>query len=604
MRRGRDGVRGFGRARGRRCRAARQTGVGSALLLAAVVGLLALAAAASSYVTTPSTIYTIAGNGVQCPTGTDACGDGGIATAAQVFDPLGVALDAVGDLYIADVGDNRIREVTPEGVISTIAGNGHLCAASPDTCGDGESANGPDAELAGPVGVAVGSDGVYIADEDGNAIRFIPSSSGTLYGMSVTAGDIYTISTTPAGRPGAILNDPLAVAVDASGDVYIANTDDDTVLKVTPGDVVSTIAGGGVACPSSTDPCGDGGAATSANLNHPAALALDSAGDVYLADSGDNRIRFIPATGGTFYGQSGLSAGDIYTIAGTGTACSVSPCGDGGSPTSADLSDPTGVAVDNAGNVYIADLADYTVRELTPASVISTIAGDGTACAIAVDGCGDGGAATSAALAPSALAVDGAGNNIFVCDASAERVRWITVPQGGPQGAAGPPGVSGSQGAAGPPGVSGSQGPPGAAGQIITVTGPISGNVITGDLAFGLANLLPANGPSIQNVLTFGVSITFAAPEPGALMIEAGPSLRGVLSRARRARNTDAKSLVVLSGAHTFLSAGSAVVKLKLTAAGKKLLRRAKHVTLVERGTFTPTGGRAITTTHTITLKR
>ena len=364
MRRGRDGVRGFGRARGRRCRAARQTGVGSALLLAAVVGLLALAAAASSYVTTPSTIYTIAGNGVQCPTGTDACGDGGIATAAQVFDPLGVALDAVGDLYIADVGDNRIREVTPEGVISTIAGNGHLCAASPDTCGDGESANGPDAELAGPVGVAVGSDGVYIADEDGNAIRFIPSSSGTLYGMSVTAGDIYTISTTPAGRPGAILNDPLAVAVDASGDVYIANTDDDTVLKVTPGDVVSTIAGGGVACPSSTDPCGDGGAATSANLNHPAALALDSAGDVYLADSGDNRIRFIPATGGTFYGQSGLSAGDIYTIAGTGTACSVSPCGDGGSPTSADLSDPTGVAVDNAGNVYIADLADYTVREL------------------------------------------------------------------------------------------------------------------------------------------------------------------------------------------------------------------------------------------------
>jgi hypothetical protein len=232
------------------------------------------------------------------------------------------------------------------------------------------------------------------------------------------------------------------VAVDGAGNVYIADTLDHKIRKVTPGGAISTIAGNGTACAVPTGTCGDGPTATAANLNQPFAVAVDGAGNVYIADLADNKIRKV------------TPGGAISTIAGNGNTCAVptGPCGDGPTATAANLQFPQGVALDGAGNIYIADAADNKIRKVTPAGVISTIAGNGTACANPPN-CGDGGAATAANLdSPAGLAVDGAGQNVFVADNFGNEIRWIAGPQAGPIGSPGPIGSQGPLGAAGPPG--------------------------------------------------------------------------------------------------------------------------------------------------------
>ena len=260
-----------------------------------------------------------------------------------------------------------------------------------------------------------GAGNLVIADTDNDRVRVVAASTGTFYGQAMTAGDIYTVAGDgKAGFSGdggpatsAELDYPDGVAVDGAGNLVIADTGNNRVRVVaastgtfygqamTAGDIY-TVAGDGTAGFS-----GDGGPATSAELNDPAGVAVDGAGNLVIADTSNNRVRVVAASTGTFYGQA-MTAGDIYTVAGDGTG---GFSGDGGPATSAELDSPYGVAVDGAGNLVIADTDNNRVRvvaastgtfygQAMTAGDIYTVAGDGTS-----GFSGDGGPATSAELA-------------------------------------------------------------------------------------------------------------------------------------------------------------------------------------------------------------
>jgi sugar lactone lactonase YvrE len=223
----------------------------------------------------------------------------------------------------------------------------------------------------------------------------------------------------------AALNMPLGIAIDAAGNVYIADAGANRIRKVSTTNTVTTVAG-----PGSTDGnLGDGGPAVSATLSQPARVAVDSSGNLYIADAGHNRIRKVSPDG------------IIRTVAGNGLANAA--LGDGGAATSASLSAPGGVAVDVAGNIYISDTGHNRIRKVTPAGIISTVAGNG-----AGEYSGDGGLATIAAIwGPTDLALDAAGN-IYFGDYFNNRVREITA-DGNINTIAGN-GVSGNSGDGGP----------------------------------------------------------------------------------------------------------------------------------------------------------
>jgi uncharacterized protein (TIGR03437 family) len=327
-------------------------------------------------------IATIAGNG------TGFGGDNGAPTSAQLDQPGSVAVDSTGNLYIADTDNNRIRKVSG-GKIATVAGNG--------TAGSGgDNGSSTSAELYSPQGVAVDSSGnLYIADSGNNRIRKVSGGKITTVAGNGTAG-----SSGDNGSPtSAKLNYPVAVAVDAAGNLYIADTGNNRIRKVPNGGVITTVAGNGTAGSS-----GDNGSATSAELDYPVAVAADSAGNLYIADMNNNRIREV-------------SGGVITTVAGNGTE---GYSGDNGPAASAELDGPVDVAVDSAGNLYIADSGNSLVRRVS-GGVIATIAGGGATL-------GDNGPATSAAVFPGAVAL-GALGNIYVADYSNDRVR-VLAPSG------------------------------------------------------------------------------------------------------------------------------------------------------------------------------
>ncbi len=340
------------------------------------------AAATTSPSTSIPTITTIAGIG----TAGDS-GDNDLATSAQLNYPIGVAVDSVGSLYIADSSNHRVRKVTAGG-ITTVAGTG----AAGDS-GDNDLATS--AQLNNPQGVAVDSVGsLYIADSSNHRVR------------KVTGGGITTVAGTgAAGDSGdnglatsAQLNYPIGVAVDSAGSLYIAEWSNHRVRKVTAGRI-TTVAGTGAAGDS-----GDNGPATSAQLNNPQGLAVDSAGSLYITDSSNHRVRKV-------------TAGRITTVAGTGAA---GDSGDKGPATSAQLDNPTGVVVDSAGSLYIADCNNHRVRKVTGDGVITTVAGTGTA-----EDSGDKGPATSAQLNyPIGVAVDSAGS-LYISEWSNHRVRKV-----------------------------------------------------------------------------------------------------------------------------------------------------------------------------------
>ena len=331
-------------------------------------------------------VTTVAGNGVA-----GFSGDGGLATSASLYYPFGVAVDAAGNLYIADESNHLIRKVTPAGIISTVAGNGFGGFS-----GDGGAATS--ARLGLPTGVTVDAAGnLYIADESNQRIRKV-TPAGVI--STVAGNGVAGFGGDGGLATSASLYGPFSVSVDAAGNLYIADYFNQRIRKVTPAGVISTVAGNGIAGFS-----GDGGLATSAVLQNPYGVSVDAAGNLYIADYDNQRIRKV------------TPAGVISTVAGNGIA---GFGGDGGLATSASLYYPSGVSVDAAGNLYIADRHDQRIRKVTPAGVISTVAGSG----VAGFG-GDGGLATSASLYyPSGVSVDAAGN-LYIGDQSNQRIRRV-----------------------------------------------------------------------------------------------------------------------------------------------------------------------------------
>jgi uncharacterized protein (TIGR03437 family) len=359
-------------------------------------------------ISTSGIITTFAGNGaVGSPR---FLGDNGPATSANLHFPGGLAFDSTGNLYIADTGDNSIRYVDISNIMHTIAGDGY-----PGYEGDTASPYNYGSELRQPEDVAVDKNGnIYIADTGNGAVREI--SGGVI---NFIAGDCVATSGCTIGYAGdsglaidAELIEPYAVAVDAAGNVYIAERNDGRIRQVAAGpnylnNYIFTIIGNG-----NPGFSGDGGPALLAQLSSPTGVALDSAGNVYIADSQNFRIRKVPSPG----------KGDISTVAGNGL---FAYSGDGGPATRAELDAPQAVATDAGGNVYIADTANNVVRKVSTSGTIATFAGNGI---FGVGG--DGGPATAAQMmGPAGVAVDAQGN-VYISDTTGQRVRVVTPSNG------------------------------------------------------------------------------------------------------------------------------------------------------------------------------
>jgi uncharacterized protein (TIGR03437 family) len=432
---------------------------------------IAFDAAGNFYFTGNQCVFKVTANGILTRFAGTArngySGDGGPATGAQLHNPFGVAVDAAGNVYIADELNHRIRRVDANGTITTVAGNG-MAGFSGD---GGPAAN---AQLNDPLNVlADGSGNLFIADSGNNSIRKVTPD-----------GLIATIAGGGASDPGdggpatrAVVSAPSGMAIDAGGNLYIADRQNMRVRRIAPGGTISTVAGNGTAGYS-----GDGGPAVAAQLYLPTTVAVDSFGNLFIADFANNVLREVSSAGvittvgaRTFYEPSGVAldgSGNLYVtdqqydhvlkvVVSPGIASSVavagnglaSYSGDGGPATAAQLSLPSGVAVDASGNIYISDLLNSRVRRVTPGGIIATVAAapnliypgalaldsagnlyiadtgrsvvlklspGGAITTVAGNGTqgysGDGGPATAAQLSdPTALAVDAAGN-LYIAD--------------------------------------------------------------------------------------------------------------------------------------------------------------------------------------------
>ncbi len=319
-------------------------------------------------------------------------GDGGPATSAGLSGPFGVAVDGSGDVFIADSGNNRVREVSPTGVITTVAGDG--------TAGDsGDGGQATAAALNFPVGVAVdGSGNLYIVDGLNNVIRKV-TPAGVISTFAGTGGHGHTGDGGLATS--ATFGQMLGIAVDASGDVFVSDFGNDDVRKINPAGIISTYAGIG-----SVGHGGDGGPAAAAQLNDPSEVAVDASGDLFIGEQINSDVRKV------------TPAGIISTVAGDGIQ---GFGGDGGPATAATFRFPYGLAVDASGDLFLTDTDNNRVREVDASGTVSTVAGTGL-----IGSTGDGGPAGAAdASLPTDLAIDAAGDLFFI-DANSD-VREVSA---------------------------------------------------------------------------------------------------------------------------------------------------------------------------------
>jgi RHS repeat-associated protein len=334
-----------------------------------------------------ASVLPLAGNGTPGSTG-----DGGQATAAALNFPGGATFDPAGNLYVSDTFNDRIRKITPNGVISTFAGTG-------TTGYNGDGGLAVNAQLHSPLELTAGADGsVIFADVDNHRVRRIDPTGL----ISTVAGDGNDASSGDGGSAtAASLSQPVSVALAADGTLYIADYQSARIRKVSPDGAISSFAGTGT-----PGFVGDNGPATAARLYQPSSLVLDVDGNLLVADTGNHRIRKITPDG------------IISTVAGSGTAGSA---GDGGPATSAQLDHPVGLCLDSTGALYIADETAQRIRRLALDGTISTWAGNGAA------GFTNGlTAATATAFnLPRSLTVSPDGS-LVVADAGNNRVRRVT----------------------------------------------------------------------------------------------------------------------------------------------------------------------------------
>ncbi|MGO9959092.1 MAG: hypothetical protein ACLP50_24520, partial [Solirubrobacteraceae bacterium] len=316
----------------------------------------------------------------------------GPATSSDLSLPLGVAADSTGNLYIADTGNDVVERVTPAGVLSIVAGV-PLQSGAP-TPGPAASS-----DLGAPAAVAVdGAGNLYIADTGNDVVEKV-TASGTLSVIAGVPGQSGAPTAGPAARSD--LGEPAGVAVDRTGNLYIADTTNDIVERVTPGGVLSIVAGDGQFGAPTPGP------ATSSDLGEPAGVAIDGSGNLYIADAGNDVVEKVTASG---------TLSVIAGVPGESGAVSSGPA------TSSSLGNPAGVAVDRAGNVYIADTADNVVERVTTGGVLSVVAGDGEF------GAPTPGPATSSDLgAPAGVAVDAAGN-LYIADTDNSDIEAVSAP--------------------------------------------------------------------------------------------------------------------------------------------------------------------------------
>ena len=302
----------------------------------------------------------------------------GTNSAARFNYPAAVAVDSTGNVYVADTANHTIREVTPVGtnwVVTTLAGRAGVSGSANGT--------GSDARFYLPFGLTVATNGnVYVADEGNNTIR------------KVTSGGVVTTLATG-------FNWPAGVAVDRAANVYVADTDNHTIRKVTSGGVVTTLAGSGSYSSWGTND----GTGSAARFTFPCGVAVDTSGTVYVADSGNNTIRKVTPAG-VVTTLAGLAGNNTGSADGTGSA--------------ARFNGPAGMAVDTNGNVYVADSGNNTIRKVTPSGVVTTLAGlAGSA------GSADGTNSAARFNGPYGVAVDSAGN-VYVADTYNDTIRKVT----------------------------------------------------------------------------------------------------------------------------------------------------------------------------------